>query len=140
MTQSQTDSATPHAIVLFDGVCNLCNATVNFVIDHDPADYFQFASQQSPAGQALLRQFDLSDNLLQTIVLIENGRAHLRSDAALRVARHLRGWPRAFSLGIVIPQFLRDAIYDFIAGHRYGWFGRLEACRMPSAKLKARFL
>ncbi|HET6246084.1 MAG TPA: DCC1-like thiol-disulfide oxidoreductase family protein [Tepidisphaeraceae bacterium] len=129
-----------HAIILFDGVCSLCNASVNFVIDRDPAGYFHFASQQSAAGQALLRQYGLPTDAVQSIVLIENGRCSTRSLAALQVARRLAGWAKWCWLGIVIPAFLRDGIYDFIAANRYRWFGQLPACRIPTPELKERFL
>jgi predicted DCC family thiol-disulfide oxidoreductase YuxK len=130
----------PHAIVLFDGVCNLCNASVNFIIERDPEGHFQFASQQSQAGQSILRQFSLPQNALQSIVLIENGRSYTRSQAALRIARRLGGWARVLALGIVVPSWLRDLIYDFVAANRYRWFGQLQACRLPSDEIRGRFL
>ncbi|HZL38494.1 MAG TPA: thiol-disulfide oxidoreductase DCC family protein [Tepidisphaeraceae bacterium] len=129
-----------HAIILFDGVCNLCNASVNFIIDHDPDGYFQFAAQQSAAGKALLEKFGMPPGELRTVLLIEQNHCRQKSNAALRIASRLRGPARLLSLGIVIPPFLRDAIYEWIAKHRYRWFGRTDACRIANAEKADRFL
>src|SRR6266545_5452736 len=121
-------------VILFDGVCNLCNAAVGFVISRDPAGRFRFASLQSEAGQRLLAEHGLSGAPLSSVVLIEQGRAHTRSAAGIRIARRLASpWLRALAyLGAALPPALRDYVYDLVARHRYRWFGRTDACRMPT--------
>ena len=130
------------AVLLFDGVCNLCSGTVQFVIAHDPHAYFKFASQQSEAGQALMHEHGIAipegDPL--SLVLVEDGRVYDRSTGALRVARHLSfpfnvGW--AF---IIVPRFVRDFVYGVIAKNRYRWFGKKDVCMVPTPELRARFL
>lgn len=133
-------SLRPPALVLFDGVCNLCSASVNFIIDHDPGAYFRFASLQSEAGQERLREHRLPEAAMNSVVLLEQGRAYTRSTAALRIARHLSGgWALLYAL-IVVPRPLRDGGYAFIARNRYRWFGRTETCRLPTPELRSRFL
>lgn len=128
------------SIVLFDGVCNLCNHSVHFIIDRDPHQQFRFASLQSDHGRQLLEHHGLPAEQLDSIVLIEAGRAYLRSSAALRIARRLK-WPwKIFYLGVVIPRPIRDAIYRWIAANRYRWFGKEETCRIPTPELRSRFL
>lgn len=127
-------------IVLFDGVCNLCNAAVQFIIDRDSEGKFVFTSLQSPTGSALLEKFGLSTTNFDTFVLIENDSIFTKSTAALKVARQLDGlWKLTYIL-IVVPAFLRDAVYGFIAKNRYRWFGKEENCRIPTPELKQRFL
>jgi len=139
-TLSRSFEQEAHGIILFDGVCNLCNGAVNFVIDRDPAGFFKFAPLQSNTGRALLEQHALPTETLDSIVLIEGGRVYHRSGAALRIARRLRGgWPLLYSF-IIVPRFIRDRVYDFIAAHRYRWFGKEDACRVPTPALRARFL
>ncbi len=134
-----TASSSPPALVLFDGVCNLCNGAVNFIIDHDPEGHFRFAPLQSEAAQARLADTD-RDGDLSTIVLVEDGAAYVRSTAALRIARRLTApWPLLY-LFIVVPRPLRDAVYKWIAHNRYDWFGKRDECRLPTPELKARFL
>ena len=126
--------------VLFDGVCNLCNSTVQFIIRNDQRGRFRFAALQSEAGRELLLQYQLPEKALNTVVLIAGGRAFTRSTAALEIARRLDGaWPICYA-AVVLPRFLRDSVYDFIARNRYRWFGKQEACMMPSPELKQRFL
>ena len=126
-------------VILFDGVCNLCNSSVNFVIDRDPDGIFQFAALQSESASKIMDRHGMGHGL-DTIVLLENDRVYDRSTAALRIARRLNGpWPILYA-AIVIPKFLRDAVYRFIARNRYRWFGRSENCRVPTPALKARFL
>jgi predicted DCC family thiol-disulfide oxidoreductase YuxK len=129
-----------NATILFDGVCNLCNALVQFVIARDPSARFHFAALGSEAAAALLRDAGAADPLPDSMVLVEDRRVYLRSDAALRVARRLRfPWPAAYAL-VVVPRFVRDRVYDFIAARRYRWFGRRESCMVPTPDLKRRFL
>lgn len=128
------------AVILFDGVCNLCNGSVNFIIDRDPAGRFQFAALQSDAAAGLLRPFGVATDRLDSVVLVEGGRLYRRSDAALRIARRLSGaWPLLTAFRLV-PRPVRDAVYDWVARNRYRWFGRQEACRLPTPELRARFL
>lgn len=129
-----------HGILLFDGVCNLCNGFVNFVIDHDPDAYFKLAALQSDEARPYLEQFDLDPEALDSVVLIENGTAYRKSTAALRVALHLPApWPAA-AVFMAVPRPLRDVVYDLVASNRYDWFGERDACRMPTPELQQRFL
>ena len=133
-----TDPVKP--LILFDGVCNLCNGSVLFVIRRDRNAKFQFAALQSSFGQSQLFQFDLPQNELNTIMLIKEGKLLVKSDAALEIARNLDGiWPLFYTFKIV-PAFFRNWIYDLVAKNRYHWFGRQEACMIPTPDLKARFL
>jgi len=128
------------AVILFDGVCNLCNGFVQFVISHDPGGRFKFAALQSETGQQLLQNFPPGVRNLDTVILIENNKLYHRSTAALRIIRHLSGaWPLLY-LAIVLPVFFRDWGYNFVARNRYRWLGQRESCLMPTPALKARFL
>lgn len=130
----------PHAFVLFDGVCNLCNGSVNFIIDRDPEGYFKFASLQSEEAEAIMRRVGISGASLESIVLVEGGRVYRRSDAVLRIARKLKGlWP-ALALFSIVPRPIRDWVYDWIARNRYRWFGKRDTCRIPTPELRSRFL
>jgi predicted DCC family thiol-disulfide oxidoreductase YuxK len=128
------------AIVLFDGVCNLCNASVRFIAERDPHGRFRFAALQSDTGRRLLEEHGLDAGELSTVVVVADGRAYTRSDAALRVARGLgRGWPALGALRIV-PRLVRDAAYGVVARNRYRWFGRKDECMIPTPEMRARFL
>lgn len=128
------------ALVLFDGVCNLCNGTVNFIIDRDPEGIFRFAPLQSDIAQESLDAIEGVDGEDASIVLLEGDKAYVRSTAALRIARRLSGpWSLLYG-AILLPRRLRDAVYDWIARNRYHWFGRREQCRVPTPGLKDRFL
>ncbi|PKL78374.1 MAG: hypothetical protein CVV27_03400 [Candidatus Melainabacteria bacterium HGW-Melainabacteria-1] len=137
---SGTQAEQRHAILLFDGVCNVCNGAVNFIIDHDPDGYFKFASLQSEAGQDLLKRFKLPTADFNTMVLIEHNSYHIKSDAALRIARRLKGPLSLAYIGVIVPRFVRDKIYDLIASNRYQWFGKRDQCRLPTPAIRARFL
>jgi predicted DCC family thiol-disulfide oxidoreductase YuxK len=127
-------------VLLFDGVCNLCNGSVRWVIAHDPAARVRFASLQSDAGRALLAQHGLALDAMDSVVLVDGDRHWLRSDAALEVLRRLGGaWALAALLRFV-PRVLRDAVYDLVARNRYGWWGKREECWVPTPELQARFL
>ncbi|MCI4354429.1 MAG: thiol-disulfide oxidoreductase DCC family protein [Thermoplasmata archaeon] len=131
-----------HPVVLFDGVCNLCNAYVNFLIDRDPGRKLRFASLQSTEGQGLLRDVGhrVPEGDPESIVLVDRGRVYERSAAALRIARHMSGaWPLLSALW-VIPAPLRDVVYRWVAANRYRWFGKSEVCRVPTPELRDRFL
>jgi predicted DCC family thiol-disulfide oxidoreductase YuxK len=126
-------------VILFDGVCNLCNSAVNFVIDRDPDGIFYFAALQSDYAREILEKYQIGLGL-NTIVLLEDGRVFDRSTAALRIARRLGGpWPLLYGC-MVIPTFIRDGVYRWIAKNRYRWFGQTQACRVPTPDLQARFL
>lgn len=140
------DLDSSRAVIFFDGVCNLCNVAVTFVIDRDPDAYFRFAPLQSEIGQQLLgrtRSRSATSEMhtaLESIVLVENGLYYTHSAAALRIARKLRGgWPLLYGL-IILPKPLRDRAYTWVAKNRYRWFGKTEACRLPTAELKRHFL
>jgi predicted DCC family thiol-disulfide oxidoreductase YuxK len=132
--------ADDHAIILFDGVCNFCDASVNFVIKRDKRRYFRFAPLQEPNGGEIARKYGIDPERLDTFVLVENGRAYRKSGGALRVARRLGGpYPLAFAL-IAVPPFIRDFFYDWFARNRYGWFGKKDACMVPTPGVRDRFL
>ena len=125
-------------IVLFDGVCNLCNSSVNFIIDHDRKGKFKFAALQSDAGKRALEPF--SEKIADSVLVVANGRLYQKSSAALYIASKL-GFPyNLFGIFYIIPRFVRNPIYDWIARNRYRWFGKRESCRMPTPELKERFL
>jgi predicted DCC family thiol-disulfide oxidoreductase YuxK len=127
-------------VILFDGVCNFCAWSVRFVIAHDPAGVFRFASLQSEPGKALLRQHGLDENACDSFVMIQDGRAFIESTAALRVCKHLC-WPwRWLQVILILPRFLRDPFYRIIARNRYRWFGKSGSCLVPSPEIRARFL
>ena len=132
------------ALILFDGVCNLCNGFVQFVIEHDPAGRFRFAALQSVAGQAVLAAHGLDANAVATepdsVLLEQDGQLYSHSDAVLRIARELGGPWRLLLAGYVLPRAWRDAAYRLVARNRYRWFGRQESCWLPTPELKARFL
>jgi len=129
-------------LVLFDGVCNLCNRTVQFIIRHDKAGRFQFASQQSEAGQRILQQHGIPTEaaLADSVVVIEEGRVWLESDAALHILYRLGGVWRIPALLRWVPKGLRDWVYRWVAQNRYRIFGRRESCLVPTPELKQRFL
>lgn len=130
---------TSHPIILFDGVCNLCNGWVNFVIDRDPAGRFHFAPLQSDRARDLLDSATYPGDF-DSIVLLDGGRVFEKSDAVLRITSKLSwGWP-LLSILRVIPRTVRDSVYDFVARHRYSWFGRTDACHVPTEDLQSRFL
>ncbi|MCH8567062.1 MAG: thiol-disulfide oxidoreductase DCC family protein [Balneolales bacterium] len=136
---SGTDSEA-YAIIFFDGVCNLCNASINFVIDRDSKRYFRYAPLQSETGQRFLDKHGKSVSDFDSVILSENGKVYEKSAAALRVARKMDGaWPLLYGF-IIIPRFLRDVVYNLIAKNRYRWFGKEESCRMPTPELKQLFL
>ena len=128
------------ALILFDGVCNLCNGFVQFVIARDKHGYFKFTSLQSEAARLYLQKCGIPANALASVVLYEDGKCYTQSTAALRVLKKLSGgWPAMFGL-IIVPKFIRDLVYNFIANNRYRWFGKQESCWLPTPELKSRFL
>ncbi len=126
-------------ILLFDGVCNVCDRSVQFVLDHDSRGTVRFASLQSDVGRRLLAQHGI-DAEVDSVVLVEGGRAHVRSDAALATARLLDAPWRWLAVARIVPRGVRDTVYDWIARNRYRWFGTRDACRIPTPEVRARFL
>ena len=127
-------------IILFDGVCNFCNASVNNVIKNDKKNYFKFAALQSETGKKLLEKHGIDSTHLESVVLIENNVAYQKSAAALRIVKKMDGlYPLLFGL-IIIPTFIRNFFYDFIARNRYKWFGEKEVCLIPTDEIKEKFI
>jgi predicted DCC family thiol-disulfide oxidoreductase YuxK len=127
-------------LILFDGVCNWCNAWVSVVIAHDPDGRFKLGMLQSEPAQRILCDLNLSDNDHQTFLLLEGCCAYTKSTAALRVIRHLSWWWPLFYLCVLVPAPLRDVVYDFVARHRYQWMGRTATCRVPTQAERERFV
>ena len=127
-------------ILLFDGHCNLCNAWVRFIVKRDASSTIRFASLQSVAGRRLLEEHKIDANYIDSLVLFEEERFSVSSNAALRTLSYFDGWERHLIFLSVVPRALRDLVYRFIAKNRYKWFGRREQCMVPTAELSKRFL
>jgi predicted DCC family thiol-disulfide oxidoreductase YuxK len=128
-------------LILFDGVCNLCNTSIQYVIKHDKANRFMFAPLQSAIGKQIITAFDIDTNKTDSVLLYsnENGLS-IKSTAALKMAKHL-GFPRNLaSIFFIVPAFIRNWVYDFIAKNRYKWYGKQDACMIPTPELKSKFL
>ena len=131
---------TDHHVILFDGVCNFCNASVDFVIARDPHSQFKFGSLQSEIGQAILSDSGLPTQDFTTFLYIEHGTVFIHSTAALKVARHLTGlWPLLYGL-MIVPRPIRDAMYQSLARRRYILMGKRDICRLPTERERHRFL
>lgn len=129
-----------HKIILFDGVCNLCNSSINFVIKHDKKNVFKFAALQSEVGLELISKFKIDTSKLDSIILIDGDKYYEKSSAALYIAKKLSGgYPLLFGF-IILPKFIRNSVYDYVARNRYKWFGKKESCMIPTAELKSKFL
>ncbi len=128
------------SIILFDGVCNLCNNSVQFIIKRDKKQRFLYASLQSDAGQSILLQFQLSNSNFDSIILVEKGKVHQKSTAILKITKHLSGFWKLNYAFIIIPKFIRDFVYTIIAKNRYKWFGKRDVCMVPTKELKMLFL
>ena len=127
-------------VIFFDGVCNLCNASVQFAIERDKKNLFKFTALQGEYAKAVLPKFNVDLNQLNSIILLEDGRLYTKSTAALKIARKLNGlWPTLYVF-ILVPKFIRDWFYDIIAKNRYKWWGRQESCWLPTPELKQRFI
>jgi len=127
-----------HPLVLFDGVCNLCNSSVDFIIRKEKGNELRFASLQSTVGQKIVANYgkDVPDSIL----FLNNGQLYSKSTAVLQLSKYLKfPWPLFYFL-VVFPKIIRDVIYDFIARNRYKWFGVKETCRLPSDDERAKFL
>ena len=127
-------------IILFDGICNLCNQSVQFVIEHDKKNQFRFASLQSDFGQNFLKENNLDATQFDSVVFIEDDKFYTKSSAALKIAKYLDGITSWLTIFMIVPKPLRDVVYSFIAKNRYRWFGKQESCWLPSPELKAKFL
>jgi predicted DCC family thiol-disulfide oxidoreductase YuxK len=130
----------PDAIVVFDGVCVACNRSVDFLLRRDRSERYRFAAMQSPAGHALMAAHGIDPANPASFLLLEGGRAFRDSEAALRVLSGLGGTWRCTRIALLLPRALRDAAYRWVARHRYRWFGRREACRVPTREEAGRFL
>jgi len=128
------------SIILFDGVCNLCNVAIQFIIKRDKNKQFSFASLQSDAAQDILLHFMEKNYDFNSIILIENAKIYDKSTASLKIARQLDGMLKYSYVFIIIPKFIRDFFYSIIAQNRYKWFGKKEVCMIPTKDLKTRFL
>ena len=126
------------AIILFDGVCNFCDGSVNFIIEHDKKNYFKFAPLQSEAGQKYIEKFGLS--AIDSVILVEDDKAYTHSTAALKVAKHLGGIWSLFYAFIIIPKPVRDFLYKLFAKNRYKLFGKKDECMIPTPEVRAKFL
>lgn len=134
------DAPTTHPVILFDGVCNLCEGFVQWVIRRDPDAIFRFAPLQSAVGAELLEGCSISGDSLDSVVLVEDGHCYRKTDAVIRVCVKL-GWPyRLLGPGRFVPPQLRNIAYDAIADRRYGWFGKKDACMMPTPDIQSRFI
>ena len=129
-----------HKTILFDGVCNLCNDSVISIIKHDKNDVFRFAALQSDVGRAIVTKYDIDTSQTDSIILINSDNYSVKSTAALKIARQLSGgFPLLYAF-MIIPNFIRNWVYDIIAKNRYKWFGKKETCMIPTAELKKKFL
>ena len=127
-------------ILLFDGVCNLCNSSVQFVLERNGSENVRFASLQSDFGQERLRESALPKDYTSSLVLLENGDVYTKSDAALKLAKHLNGLWKLGRVFLIVPKPIRNWVYDWIAKNRYRWFGKQETCWIPEPRWKSRFL
>lgn len=133
-------ACTNNTILLFDGECNLCNGTVQFVIKRDKKANIKFASLQSEAGRQIMQQFNIPTEYMDSIILVENKKVYYKSTAALRLSKKMNGlWPMLYTL-VVIPTFIRNIVYDYIARNRIKWFGRADSCWVMTPELKERFI
>ncbi|MCF7755990.1 thiol-disulfide oxidoreductase DCC family protein [Paenibacillus sp. FSL R5-0766] len=140
MTANQTDVHQGHPIVLVDGVCHFCQGLTKWIIKRDPEGKYHFASLQSDVAKELLAKGNLSTDSMDTFVLIENGKYYTRSTAALRLAKGLKFPYPLLYVFIIVPRFIRNAVYNWVARNRYRWFGKDEACMLPTPEIKDRFL
>lgn len=134
------DPVSYNNIILFDGVCNFCNSSINLVIRNDKKDLFRFAPLQSEIGKQLLEYYKVDALKTDSVVYITGGKAYTRSSAVLRIARRLKGvYPLLFGF-MIIPPFLRNRMYDYIAKNRYKWFGKMDSCMVPTPEVRQKFI
>ncbi len=127
-------------LILFDGVCNFCNSSINFIIDHDPEKNFKFVPLQSELGQSVLKQFNKNTKDFDSVILLKNNQLYQKSEAAIEITKHLSGAWKYLAVFGILPAFILDFFYDIIAKNRYRIFGKTETCRMPTPELRERFL
>lgn len=128
-------------LILFDGVCNLCDASVQYVIKHDKNDVFRYTALQSEVGQFIIKKFNVDTSKTDSILLYSpENTIFFKSTAALKIASKL-GFPRnLMAIFLIVPTFIRNFVYDFIAKNRYKWYGKKEECMIPTPELKSKFL
>ena len=127
-------------IILFDGVCNFCNRTINIILKYDDQAYFQFAASQSSAAMGIMQAFNLDEKAISSVILIEQEKVFTKTDAVIQIANRLSGWPKLFRVLKFIPKPIRDFAYDLIAKNRYALFGKKDNCMIPDASIRHRFL
>ena len=127
-------------VIVFDGVCNLCSRSVQFIIKRDPGGVFHFAPLQSDSGAGLLNEYGLDASDVKTFLLVRKGKAYIKSDAALEIIKEFHGGWKALTILHIIPGVVRNWCYDIIASNRHRWFGRKDTCMMPTDDIKERFL
>ena len=134
------NDAKNHKIILFDGVCNLCNGAVVFIINHDKKDLFRFTALQNEVGKELVFKLKIDTSKTDSIILIDGDSFYIKSTAALKISRHLSGgYPLLYGF-MIVPNFIRNWVYDLIARNRYGWFGKKDSCMIPTPELNSKFL
>jgi predicted DCC family thiol-disulfide oxidoreductase YuxK len=127
-------------IILFDGVCNFCNSSINFIIDHDPEKHFKFTPLQSDLGQEILKKFNKNTGDFDSVILLKNNQLYQKSEAAVEIAKYLSGAWKYLSFFGILPTFFLNFFYDIVAKNRYKIFGKTDECRMPTPELRERFL
>jgi len=140
VVMKRTSNQSEPIVLLIDGHCNMCHGLAKFVVGRDKRAVFRFASLQSELGRRLLKEGAMPEDALETFVMVDNGKYYTKSTAALRIGRKL-GWPWSVAYpAIVVPRFVRDRVYRFVARRRYRWFGRSESCLLPTPEMRSRFL
>ena len=127
-------------IILFDGVCNFCNRTINIILKYDKQAYFQFAASQSIAAMGIMQAFKIEQIAIASVILIDQEKVYTKTDAVIQIANRLSGWPKSFRLLKFIPKPMRDFAYDLIAKNRYALFGKKDICMIPEPSMRHRFL
>lgn len=127
-------------ILLFDGYCNFCNSSVQFILKREKHQQLVFASLQSNTGKELLKQYNIDASKIDSLVLIDNNKAYIKSSAAIRLSKYLKGLYPLAQVFLIIPPFVRNVVYDYIARNRYKWFGKTESCMIPDQSIANRFL
>ena len=127
-------------VLLFDGICNLCNSSVQFIIKHDKNGKIKFSSLQSDIGKELLNSFDMSTDYIDSLIFIDKGKVHTHLGAVLRSTKYLNGLYPLLQVFLIIPKFLSNPIYNWIARNRYSWFGKRNECMIPTPEIQTRFL
>lgn len=128
------------SIIIFDGVCNFCNRTVNIILKHDKDNYFHFAPSQSNVAIEITQQHSIDQKAIASVILLDKEKVYTKTDAVIQIAKHLNGWPKIFRFIKLIPKPIRDFGYDLIANNRYRLFGKKAACMLPDTSIRDRFL